>query len=233
MPNHNTPTAHPSTHPPPIRPLVATRTPPTTRPPTFSVTYFTCTGTFGSAPCVGSVFAPRFVVFSAQRRALVLAQRIGHRQLSSPRTRPHNHKPANQPLAQPQHTHRPPIHPSTTHPPTRYHPHTTHNPPTHVWFRMTHMYRDVWLSGVRWFCLRAAHSRIFGAAPCAGSSQAHRPPQAPPRQEPVHTITNQRTTHLPNHNSSTAHPSTHPPPIRPPATTHPPPTTHPFTFGLA
>jgi hypothetical protein len=36
---------------------------------------------FGSAHCAGSVLAPRILVFSAQRIALVLAQRICHRQL--------------------------------------------------------------------------------------------------------------------------------------------------------
>jgi hypothetical protein len=144
-----------------------------------------------------------------------------------PTTHTPTHQPPTHPLAQPQHTHSPPIHPSTTHPPTRYHPHTTHHPPTHVWCGMLYMYGYVRLSALRWLCLGAAHSGIFGAAPCAGSSSAHMPPPAPPRQEPAHPITNQLTTHLANQNTPTAHPYTHSP--HPPSHYHPHSTHHPPT----
>ena len=142
-----------------------------------------CAGIFGAAPCAGSSSAQRPPPAPHRIGPLLgvcwMVPRHPPPTHHPPATHPPTHQPPSHTLAQRQHTHCPSIHPSNTRSATRYHPHTSHHPPTYVWCGMLYVYGYARLSAVRCFCFRAAHSGKFGAAPCAGSSSAHRPPPAP------------------------------------------------------
>ena len=210
---------------------------------------------FGAAPCAGSSSAQRPPPAPHRIGRLLgvcwMVPRHPPPTHHPPTTHPHTHQPPSHTLDQRHHTRCPSIHPSTTHSPTRYHPHTSHLPPTHVWFGMLYVYGYARLSAVRCFCFRAAHSGKFGAAPCAGSSSAHRPPPAPlliaapragifraapwacssaaQRPPPAHHLP---TTHPPAHQPPSQTPAqpqhTHSTPIHP-STTHPPTRCHTHT----